>query len=456
MKKHLLILFALLLNMSLFSQVFKLASGSSNTFMKKEGTSGWIDITNSMAMNHDMSVRFTLVGKNAGAVVSSDLNSLSSTGDTITFGPNATTRRLSFKTTLDGSVEGNDTFIFKLTTALTMGSIGTPDSVMFIVTDSTAAPITGRTLVDIGKIRGNNKGNSTNSNIDGTPDSVGITCTVRGVLYGINRRAANAGYLMYICDGTGCMGMISNKTYSLYPNAKEGDSVEISGYVEEFRGLGQIKFQSTGDTIRLLGTGIVKSPVLVTKLDETTESKLIKVEDLKIKSGTWLADSNFNILMQNTAGTEFNIRIENKPSTNFSAIESIKVGKTYRITGMGSQFDVSTSPKTSGYQMLPRKMADIEEMATVSVAKNNTDNDIQVFPTQVRDFVYIHIASKAIEKLNLQLIDIQGKVVRNELVSLQTGDNIYKLENINLENGIYMLHINSNSIQYTQTINVIK
>jgi DNA/RNA endonuclease YhcR with UshA esterase domain len=102
------------------------------------------------------------------------------------------------------------------------------------------------------------------------------------------------GYRMFICDGTGCIGIYSNKTYSLLPitDLNEGDSVEISGVIAHFNGLGQINFNSTGDTIRKLGLGKFQQPVTVTKLNESTESRLVRIRKLRIGSGKWVTTTD--------------------------------------------------------------------------------------------------------------------------------------------------------------------
>jgi hypothetical protein len=108
-----------------------------------------------MPMGHTMSVKFSLTGKNMDAMVNTDLEQFSNglLYDTIQFPNNGITRRFSFKPTYDGFAEGNDTFIFKISQP-SMGTIGTPDSVFIVITDSLTAPITGRPVYDIGKIRG--------------------------------------------------------------------------------------------------------------------------------------------------------------------------------------------------------------------------------------------------------------------------------------------------------------
>lgn len=448
--KKLLLLAVCFSILDLSSQVFTLKSlPASGVISRKEGGSQInIDVRNSMPMNPNMAVRFSLNGKNSGAVVSADLTALSSTGDTIQFNNNDTIRRFTFRPVLDGVTEGNDTFVFKITQAVTMGSIGSPDSVVVVITDSTAAPISGRPLYSIGAIRGTNK--------DGIPDSIGKSCSIRGTLYGVNRRTT--GYRMFICDGTGCMGMFSGKNYALLGSVQEGDSVEISGYINEFRGLGQIEFNSTGDTIRKLGfNSNLRTPMTVTALNENSEAYLVKVEKLTLKSGTWFADSAFDLIMTNPSNTEFSVRIENKPSSNFSATPLIKSGETYTITGLGSQFDqASSAPFTKGYQLLPRKSADILKVAS-SISNSNQDLNVNIFPTLVRHNMNIYLESKVNEMANIQITDIVGKPLRKDMVKLINGENILTIDDLEkLPVGNYFIHLQTASFQIFKQFSIVK
>lgn len=452
MKKVLFSLFSFLVFFENQAQVFSLKSmpASGVIFRKEGGNAVTIDIRNSMPMNMLMSVKFELKGKNAGAMVNTDLEQFSNglLFDTIQFGNNDTVRRFSFKPVLDGINEGNDTFIFKILTP-SMGSIGSPDSVFIVITDSVAAPITGRPLYQIGAIRGANK--------DGIPDSINKTCTIRGTLYGINRRTT--GYQMFICDGTGCMGIFSGKTYSILPTVNEGDSVEISGIIDQFRGLGQIRFNATGDTIRKIGFRTINSPQTVTSLNESSEAKLVKVDGLSLFSGTWLADSAFDLTMKNSGGTEFSVRIENKPSTNFSAPAAIKTGEVYSITGMGTQFDqASTAPYTKGYQLLPRKLSDILKTGTggSSIAQTS-QTAINVFPTLVKNTIHLYFESTSTEKASVQIIDILGKVVKLESVQIVNGENLITLGQLEtLNSGNYFIQLQSSSIQLNKQFSIVK
>lgn len=459
MKKVLFILACIFINLEGQAQVFSLDNmPASGVILRKEGGSTInIDIKNTMAMGHTMSVKFSLTGKNMNAMVNTDLEQFSNSllYDTIQFPNNGITRRFSFKPTYDGFAEGNDTFIFKISQP-SMGTIGTPDSVFIVITDSLTAPITGRPVYDIGKIRGTNK--------DGMPDSFGKSCSIRGTIYGMNR--LKVGYRMFICDGTGCIGIYSNKTYSLLPitDLNEGDSVEISGVIAHFNGLGQINFNSTGDTIRKLGLGKFQQPVTVTKLNESTESRLVRIENLELVVGKWVTttDSTFNLRMRNPNNDTFTVRIENDPKTNFGVIDTIKTGVKYTITGMGSQFDNSSNPPfTKGFQILPRKLSDIVKFAAGGGGGSNIAAaallDFTVFPTLVTNSIHVYLDASINESGSIQVIDLLGKVVREDKIKLNLGENIFQLNQLDiLPQGNYILNIQTPNNQLHKQFSIVK
>lgn len=436
------------------AQVFKLKSlPSSGVINRKEGGSTiTIDMVYTGApMSHTMSVKYTFTGKNTGAVVATDLSNISAATDTIMFNANDTLRKFTFKPVIDGlSPETPDTFIFKLTQALTMGSIGTPDSIIIVITDSLATnpqPSTGKPLRTIAQLRAD-------ANTDGISDSTGISCTIRGVLHGVNFRTT--GYQMSITDGTGWMGIFSNKTYPSFPTIMEGDTVEIAGKIEEFRGLSQINFSLTGDTIISKGTKSARPFELVTTLNEYSESRLVKMENLVLTSGTWLADSVFNLTMQNSAGS-FAIRVNNKPSSNFSAMPTIITGKKYSITGLGGQFDLATSaPKTTGYQLVPRKLADIVVTGNASINSSN-DNFIAIYPSIVSDYTTLQFNANKSEKGSVQIIDLQGRIAKNIDVNIVNGENKITINDLHsLSNGNYIIKLNSDNSSIQSQITISK
>ena len=110
------------------------------------------------------------------------------------------------------------------------------------------------------------------------------------------------------------------------------------------------------DSIVFLSTGIaLPTAALVTTLSESTESELVTFENAV------LVDPN----QWSGSGSGFNVDVTNGTDTIVVRIDSdvdlynqpAPTGR-FNVSGIAGQFDLS-SPYFSGYQLLPRYIADI-------------------------------------------------------------------------------------------------
>ncbi|MCB9230549.1 MAG: lamin tail domain-containing protein [Bacteroidia bacterium] len=192
----------------------------------------------------------------------------------------------------------------------------------------------------------------------GVVDSSGVKCRIRGVVYGYN--LSTTGYQFTLIDPTGGIQIFGSFAVSSYVVA-EGDSLAVIGTVGQFNGLAQfapdsIEFVSSGNTL--------KTPSVVTQLDESTESDLVQLECFTIVNpASWTGTGpGFNVNVTNGVDTLL-MRIDNDVD-----LYTLPVPTGYLvITGIGGQFDPS-SPYLSGYQILPRYSADIVSMPAVSAS----------------------------------------------------------------------------------------
>ncbi|MDX1909658.1 MAG: lamin tail domain-containing protein [Bacteroidia bacterium] len=188
---------------------------------------------------------------------------------------------------------------------------------------------------------------------NGIADSLNVLCEVRGVVYGVDLRGG-AGVQFTIRDQTDGIGVFTTSATVGYTTVTEGDSLHIIGTVSHFNGLNQM---INLDTIIVVATGRpLALPVLVTALDETTENELVTLECVKLVNPTQWTGTGSGFTAQITNGTAtFDLRIDNDVAL-YS--QPAPVGY-FAVTGLGGQFD-SSDPRTSGYQLLPRTIADIE------------------------------------------------------------------------------------------------
>jgi hypothetical protein len=162
----------------------------------------------------------------------------------------------------------------------------------------------------------------------------------------------------YLQDGTAGINLFSNVL--LNTPLATGRRYAVLGTVQQFNGLTEI-VPLTEDNIIDLGADTLPDPLLLTvpallAAAEDHEGSLLKVENLFKVSGTW--GSGQNIVLRDSGGELLTVRVQ--PASTALPEPSYPV----TITGVLTQFD-SSSPFTSGYQLLPRTPADLA-MGTLS------------------------------------------------------------------------------------------
>lgn len=244
------------------------------------------------------------------------------------------------------------------------------------------APIAGSTLLSIAEAKVDNINNADgNPPLDFSPDLLGQTVKVRGVVTSIDFRGGN-GIEYYIQDPTGGVD-IFNSTTNFGPYAI-GDALEVVGKITQFNGLTEIDPGTTITNITLLAPGSLPSvsPQVVTLAQvadggfgEAVEGRLIQINNISIISGTFPnSGSSGNVTISDGTNTAI-LRIDS--DTNIDGTPT-PTG-TFSVIALASQFD-STAPLDSGYQLLPRSTADL---LTGPVATLSATPTAITFPTVV-------------------------------------------------------------------------
>lgn len=365
--------------------------------------------------------------------------------------------RVKFFIKNDGIAESNDTFEFKLTNVRCLTSnnykLGFYQQVKFIVNPSTGTggSSTVRPLYSVATVRGANK--------KYIPDSMNVNCRLRGVLYG--KDLLNTGYQYSLCDGTGCISIYSTKNYANITSLKEGDSVEVSGKITHFSGLGEINFGNTGDTILKLGTKTLKAAVAVQTLNESTESKLIKLDTLTLETGTWQSNADFDLVMKKPNGDLFTVRINNT-GDSISASDAIVSGKKYVITGLGSQYDTTSDRK--GYNIVPRYKSDIDTVKSttgggggVGIAVVNLSSTFSIFPNPAQKYIDIQvIGGTARDIIAISIRDIQGREVLSNIAKINSSNSL-RVDGLDkFEAGTYFIEVRLGEQTHTKTFTITK
>ncbi len=257
------------------------------------------------------------------------------------------------------------------------------------------------------------------SNNDFIPDSTGVYCFLEGVVYGVNLREND---LLFTIidendpeDGLSVFSLDVNFGYTV----TEGDLIRVRGTVEQFNGLNQINI----DTLSVEMQGVaLHAPQVVTALDESTESKLIRINGLQLVDSTANA-SGVNYTVDNGSMT-FTMRFDAQQADLFGKGIPFEF---FDVIGIGGQFD-QDDPADGGYQILPRYMPDI--LNAVSVTGVNLEEEIKLWPNPVSD------------QLNIQSnVTIDRIVVRNilgqEVATVKQPSQSLQLDWSNLESGLY-------------------
>ena len=187
---------------------------------------------------------------------------------------------------------------------------------------------------------------------DGIADSLNVLCKLEGTVLGVDMQGSATAIQFTIHDGTEGIGVYSSVPAAQSYNVMEGDEVRVIGSIGQFNGLTQLY----ADSITFISSGnTLPTATIVTALNEATESELVTFENATlVDPSQWTGSgSGFNVDITNGTDT-IAMRIDNDVDL-YS--EPAPVG-FFNVTGIGGQFDFS-SPHLSGYQLLPRYMADI-------------------------------------------------------------------------------------------------
>lgn len=276
-------------------------------------------------------------------------------------------------------------------------------------------------------------GTVTSVNADGVADSLGVMCEITGIVHGVDMQGT-ASISFTIIDATGGIGLFNST--DLGYTVMEGDEVTVEGTIGQFNGLTQIAPASI--TLNSSGNATV-TPLLVTALDETTESELVQITNLTlVDPASWDATgASFNADFTDGTNT-YSIRIDS--DVNIAGTTPFVLGTdVVRITGIGGQFD-NSSPYTSGYQLFPRYATDIEILTNTT---NKLQESIKFYPNPVNDIFVIETA-EMIE--TVRITNALGQVVK-------TLNNVNGTTTVNVANfpqGLYFVTFTSENNSFTQ------
>jgi len=278
----------------------------------------------------------------------------------------------------DADVEGAETIILALANA-TGGAVTDVDTLTITIGASDA----GIPTYPIGDIN--------NVDLVGVADSIGVECKIVGTVYGVNLRPGGLQFTMH--DGTGGIGVF-NGTGDLGYTVQEGDEIRMIGSISQFSGLTQMN----PDSIVFISAGNpLNDPIVITVQGESDESELVRLECVSLDDPSqWSpGGAGFNVDVSNANGS-YVLRID----ADVDLFNAPAPTGLFTVTGIGGQFD-NSSPFDSGYQILPRYVADINENDAACVEPPSNDacagaidiSDLFVIATPTESQIFTNVGA---------------------------------------------------------------
>ncbi len=193
--------------------------------------------------------------------------------------------------------------------------------------------------------------------INGNPDSLGVTCELRGLVGCMDFRGG-MGLDFGIINGSNTAGIRIFTFADLNSYVvTEGDSLHVFGTVSQYNGF----LQFSPDSIAFISSGnTLSAPALVSSLDESTENRLISLHNVHLVDSTeWIGiGSIFNVLVTDGGIDTTTLWIDKDVSLfNFPAPAG-----SFNVVGFGIQYDASP-PYTEHYRL---SVCNISSLVSIS------------------------------------------------------------------------------------------
>ncbi len=221
-----------------------------------------------------------------------------------------------------------------------------------------------------------NIGEVTTNTIEEVADSIGVQCSLHGIIHGANRR--ENGYIFTLIDSLGDgIGVFRPSDIGGY-RPQSGDELTVEGTIAQFNGLTQINaeniiFSSEGNELF--------DPILLDgDMEEFYESQYLMTVPVNFVDPDQWDDSgsSFNFDVETLDGIVYDVRID--ANTELAGLSEPPLPNgfddTFILTAVGGQFD-SSLPYDSGYQLLPSFTTDFDAVTSTDF---NWDPEVEVFP----------------------------------------------------------------------------
>ncbi len=247
----------------------------------------------------------------------------------------------------------------------------------------------------------------------GEPVLLYQTVTVKGIVTVATGTFSTVNNDVYVQDATG--GVNVYKSGSTTPSLSLGDSVTVTGMVDQFFGLTRI---GSNPAITVEASGLdVPDPLLVTTGDieangETYEGLFVKVLGCTLSGGTWPAAGSDGSVTVDDGSGDCTLFIDKDTNIDGSAEPTTLID----IVGVVSQYDLSF-PYWEGYRLMPRSLDDISTSAGILADLPERTALIRVLPNPARGSLQVVFSSGVIDRSKrVSIYDVAGRKV-SEMVA---------------------------------------
>lgn len=272
---------------------------------------------------------------------------------------------------------------------------------------------------------------------NGVADSLNVVCWTSGTVYGVDLDGNN-GLSFHIIDmSSGSQEGINVFNFNDVSNyvVTEGDSIRIHGPVIQFNGLTELNV----DSIEIIKTNaFLPMPNLVTDLDESTESQLIRLTNLSVTAASSATASSVNYTVTNGTNT-MTIRVDGDTDVHDS-LRWVAGDTICSVIGIGGQFD-NSNPYTSGYQLFPMRFGDIDTCVTTGIQKQVGLADYAIYPNPSEGEFTLRTSGFNSSIVNLEILDLNGRVIQDMQLNNAKSAQVTKINLNGVAKGIYFLAI---------------
>jgi hypothetical protein len=287
-------------------------------------------------------------------------------------------------------------------------------------------------------------------NANGEPLMLGQQVTIKGLATVATGTLSTVDNDIFMQDATGGVNVYKRTTQ--IPAVAVGDSLSVTGFVDQYNGLTRI----TSPTITVVtpGAGSTVPRLLTTNeiaaTGETYEGSLVTVHGCLITGGTWPgAGSDGSVTIDDGTGgcTMF---IDKDTNIDGTAQPDGRID----VVGVLTQYDNSL-PYTSGYRIVPRSTADITTAPGAGVPPVAAGDLFRLAPNPARGQVRVDLGGAVQSPVVVRFYSASGRLL-DEVAPAAGADHIdwrgVDSRGNALPGGIYFVVVRSGSRQETAKV----